>query len=160
MDATQWAGIIAFGAASILSLWIRQQPWNVIGILNMVMAIECGLGMRHRAHNVAIELIGPFYLDRVGLQIALIIALATIVFLTVWLLLKRKYRRAPASIIAATGLAVALFSVEIISLHVIDALLYRKAASLLVIGWIWAGIGSVIAIEAIREIYRKANSNT
>ena len=107
MDATQWVSMIAFGGASIVCLWIRQWPWSFIGGLNMAMAIECGLGMRHRAHNFVIEVMGPFYLNRVGLQIGLIFIVATIVFLTTLLLLNRSYGRAPGTFIAATGFSLA-----------------------------------------------------
>ena len=151
MDATQWVGMIAFGGASIVCLWIRQWPWSFIGGLNMAMAIECGLGMRHHAHNFAIELMGPFYLNRAGLQIGLIFIVATIVFLTTLLLLNRSYGRAPATVIAATGFALALFLVETISLHAFDSFLYQKAGPLLIIGWIWMALALVTAIEALRK---------
>lgn len=152
MNATQWVGIISFGGASILCLCIRQWPWTFIGGLNMIMAIECGLGMRHRVHNFAVDLMGPFYLNRVGVQIGLTFIVASIVFFTSLLLLNRSYGRAHATIIAATGSALALFSVETISLHAFDSFLYQKAGSLLMIGWIWMGIGSVIAIGALRRM--------
>lgn len=151
MDATQWAGMIAFGGASIACLWIRQWPWNFIGSLNLAMAIECGLGMRHRAHNFAIELMGPMYLNRVGLQIALIGIVAIIVFLSTLFFLYRSYGRAPATAIAATGLALALFSIETISLHAFDSFLYQKAGSLIIIGWIWIALASITTIEALRQ---------
>ena len=151
MDATQWAGMIAFGGASIVCLWMRHWPWSLIGGLNLAMAIECGLGIRHRAHNFAIVMLGPFYLNRNGLQIGLIFIVATIVFLTTLLLLNRSDGRAPATVIAATGFALALFLVETISLHAFDSFLYQKAGSLLVIGWIWMALASVTAIEALRK---------
>lgn len=151
MDATQWVGMIAFGGASIVCLWIRQWPWSFIGGLNMAMAIECGLGMRHHAHNFAIELMGKFYLNRAGLQIGLIFIVATIVFLTTLLLVNRSYGRAPATVIVATGFALALFLVETISLHAFDSFLYQKAGPLLIIGWIWMSLALVTAIEALRK---------
>ena len=96
-------------------------------------------------------MLGPFYLNRNGLQIGLIFTVATIVFLTTLLLLNRSDGRAPATVIAATGFALALFLVETISLHAFDSFLYQKAGSLLVIGWIWMALASVTAIEALRK---------
>jgi hypothetical protein len=160
MDATQWAGVIAFGGAALTCFWVRLWPWIIIGTINLAMAIECGLGMRHRAHNLAIEFMGPLYANRVGVQIGLIFSAVFVVLVTASLLLHRKHWRVPAAVTTATALALALFSVETISLHAVDALLYQPVAGLLVIGWVWAALGSVTAIAAYRVMSRKGNLNT
>lgn len=160
MDATQWAGLVAFGGAALTCLWVRQWPWGMIGAINLVLALECAMGIRHRMHNFVIEQIGALYADRFGLQIVLIVVAVVVVLGTAALLLQRKHWLAPPTVTAATGLALALFSVETISLHAVDALLYQPAAGLLVIGWIWIALGLVIAIGAFRVISRKGSLNT
>lgn len=47
-----------------------------------------------------------------------------------------------------------LFILETISLHDVDAALYRPAAGLLVIGWLWLLLGGATIVGALREVRR------
>ena len=152
MNATQLTGIVAFGAAALLCFRAR---WVQIGAINAVFAIECVFGLRHRIHDLAVQLMGPLYAERGGVQIVLIgLALALLAGSGILLLLS-KHRLVPANVTAATLLAVALFSIEVISLHAIDAVLYRYVGDVMVIGWLWLALALVIAIGALRAKSRK-----
>ena len=160
MNATQWAGTVAFGGAALICFWVRRQPWWAIGTVNFGLAFECVIGVRHHIHNVAIGLMGPLYADRVGVQIALIVMTLGILLSAARLLQYHAHLFASRPVTAATGLALALFSIETISLHAVDAILYRPVAGLLVIGWIWITLGLVVATEALRAISRQGSLNS
>lgn len=157
MNATQWAGMIAFGGAAIVCFWVRRSSWWVIGTVNLALAVECVLGLRHYIHNCVILLMGPLYADRVGLQIGLIIVTLGFLLGIIPLLLYRTRGFAPRHVKAAMGIAFALFAIESISLHAVDTFLYRPVAGLLVIGWLWIALGLVVAVAALRAIFRQGS---
>ena len=49
------------------------------------------------------------------------------------------------------GAGLGLFLVEAISLHSVDAVMYAQAGPVLLIGWIWAALGLVIAAAGWRR---------
>ena len=152
MNATQLTGIVAFGAAALLCFRAR---WVQIGAINAVLAIECVFGLRHRIHDLAVHLMGPLYADRGSVQILLMGLILALLAGSGMLLLLSKRRLAPAHVTSATLLAVALFSIEVISLHAVDAVLYRFVGDVMVIGWLWLALALVIAIGALRTKSRK-----
>lgn len=152
MNATQLTGIVAFGAAALLCFRAR---WVQIGAINAVLAIECVFGLRHRIHDLAVHLMGPLYADRGSVQILLMGLILALLAGSGMLLLLSKRRLAPAHVTSATLLAVALFSIEVISLHAVDAVLYRFVGDVMVIGWLWLALALVIAIGALRAKSRK-----
>lgn len=160
MDPTQVAGITAFSGAALTCFCVRRRAWFVVGAINAALALECVLNMRHRKHDLVLEIMGPYYDQRAVLQIGLIILALAIAAGFTTLLLRRKGWGVPPIVIAATGFALALFSVETISLHDVDAFFYQTIAGLLLIGWIWVVLGLTIAIQALRTIFRQGNLKT
>lgn len=157
MDPTQLAGIGAFGGAALACFCVRQRSWLVIGAINAGLALECVLSLRHRKHDIVLDVMGAYYDTRTGVQIGLIIVALLIVLGGTIILLRRKSRAVPPAVLATTGLALALFSVETISLHVVDAFFYQTIAGLLLIGWMWIALGLITAIGALRAISRRGN---
>ncbi|AMU96184.1 hypothetical protein AOA14_16390 [Sphingopyxis terrae subsp. terrae NBRC 15098] len=154
MDATQWAGLVAFGGAAAACLSLRGPSGRILAAVNGCLAAECALGFRHGLHDRVIALLGDYYPERQPLQIALVLIAA----FTGLILLARRWRRArktSASVpLIATGAALLLFAVETISLHALDRLLYRPAGPVLVIGWLWVAIGTMTLIGAARDYHR------
>jgi hypothetical protein len=104
--------------------------------------MEVVVGLRHRLHDyvAALMMAQGEYGQRGRVQEFTIILLATIA-VTCMALLSLVLRRlaAPARIAASITLALsALFAIETVSLHALDAVYYRPAGPLLLIGWLWA----------------------
>lgn len=148
MNPTQVAGILAFAGAALVCFRVR---WWLIGTINATLALECLFGIRHRIHDLAVKAMGPLYADRADFQIGLIGFSLTLFAGSAILLLGRKQRSAPRLVTAATLLAIALFSIEIISLHDIDAMLYRHVGGVMVIGWMWLALGLSTVIGAMTQ---------
>ena len=159
MDPTQLAGIGAFGGAALACFCVRHRSWLVIGAINAGLALECVLNLRHRKHDIVLDIMGPHYAGRTSLQIGLIIAALLIVLVGAIVLLRQKRRVVPPAVLAATGLALALFSVETISLHVVDKFFYQTILGLLLIGWMWIALGLITAIGAFQAISRQGTLN-
>lgn len=151
MDATQWAGLLAFGSAALACLVGRGAGLKGIGAINALLAAECALGWRHGLHDAVIAAIGSWYDRRTPFQTALTLA-AILAIAVITLLLARAARahaRTAVPAMLATGCAILLFAAETISLHAIDRILYLPAGPLLVIGWAWAGLGLATALAAL-----------
>jgi len=158
MDATQWAGIMAFGGAAAACLFRPAPPARVLAAANGLMAAECALGLRHTLHNKMIWLLGEYYRERLPFQVALLLA-ASIAALTLLAMRWSRVKDASDTIpLMATGAALLLFALETISLHAIDRLLYLRAGPILVIGWLWIAAGSLTIISAARNRHRSAPS--
>ncbi len=149
MDATQWAGLVAFGSAAAACLSLRVPSGRILAAVNGCLAAECALGFRHGIHDRVIALLGDYYPERQPFQIALVLIAA----LTGLILLARRWRGARKTSVnvslIATGAALLLFAVETISLHALDRLLYRPAGPVLFIGWLWIATGSLTMVSAI-----------
>ena len=156
MDATQWAGLVAFGGAAAACLSLRGPSGRILAAVNGCLAAECALGFRHGLHDQVIRLLGDYYPERQPFQIALVL-IAAFTGLT---LLARRWRRTRKTSVnvplIATGAALLLFAVETISLHALDRLLYRPAGPVLVIGWLWVATGSLTMVSAITRRQRRA----
>lgn len=154
MDATQWAGVLSFGLASAVCLVTACRPWPLLAIVNGCYAAECVLGWRHGLHNAAIAAMGEYYSGRTSIQMVLIaIALG---LGAIFILARRTDPAGRARTAAATATLVTalLFILETISLHDVDAVLYRPVAGLLIIGWLWLLLGGATIVGALREVRR------
>jgi hypothetical protein len=119
----------------------------VLALINCLFLMEILFGFRHRIHNLAnsILLADGKYGDRGPLQEILILSLAAIACALATLVLFR-FRFATGGVRMAASVSVAvlaLFAIEAISLHALDAVFYRRIGTVLLIGWIWAGACAV-----------------
>lgn len=149
MDATQWAGLGAFGMAAVACSQLRRPTGPVLTAVNASLAAECMLGLRHHLHDRAIALMGVYYPERELLQVTVILVVG-VAALIVFKRVRQIWRSAvPAVPLATTGAALFLFAVEMISLHDVDRILYHPAGPILAIGWAWIGIGISTAFGSI-----------
>jgi hypothetical protein len=157
-NPTQFVGIIAFAAATIACLIAARHPsardgqaWIVLALINCLFLMEVFFGFRHRIHNFgnSILMANGKYGDRGPLQEILILSFATIAFILATLVLF--WSRSASGgwrMAASTSIAVlALFAIETVSLHALDAVFYRPIGPALFVGWIWT-VACAITVTA------------
>lgn len=98
-------------------------------------------------HLMRLAMIYGRYEQRQYVQMAALVLLIALVIYAVRLMARKQRSRAGA-VAACSGLAtLACWFLEIISLHVIDAVLYRRIGGFMVIAFIWLALGVTIAIS-------------
>jgi uncharacterized membrane protein len=147
-NPTQLTGLLSFVAAAtacviaaLRSTWPDARVWQVLGFINGIFLIEIIFGLRHRIHDYLVAMLKAEgeYGQRRGMQEFVIIGLATIALICVMLLLFS--RRLAGNVRIAGGLTIALlalFAIETVSLHSLDAVLYGSIGPVALIGWLWA----------------------
>ena len=148
INPTQLTGLLSFVAAATVcviatrrSTWRNARVWQALGLINGMFLIEVYFGLRHRIHDyfVALLIAEGEYGQRRGLQEFIIIGLAIIALICVMLLLFS--RGLAGTVWIAVGLTIALlalFAIETVSLHSLDAALYSPIGPVALIGWLWA----------------------
>ena len=148
-NPTQVTGLLSFAASTIAcviatrrSECLDRRAWRVLGFINGLLVFEVFIGLRHRIHDYvnAILMAEGEYGQRREMQESIIIWLVIIALVCVTLFLFSR-RLGGAAVRIAVGLTiglVALFAIETVSLHALDAIYYRPIGSVLLIGWLWA----------------------
>lgn len=154
MNSTQLLGIFGFGIAGLLSLGVRRTPWIAIGLISLFFCLECVMSWRHQFHVAMKVAMGSYYAERLPLQIALIAGGAILAIIIATILLRTIRDRPTRVAMTGTLMATALFALETISLHEIDAILYSRIGPVLLIAWIWVGLSGAIGSAAIVSIRR------
>lgn len=156
----QAAGVVAFtGVFFTCALAIRVSFWRWIAVIYLLFASEIVLGMRHILRSPIVDLMqaGGIYQERGTIQLAL---LASLLFVTAFGVGRywrgRKREKAPLNIryclaLVATSLLFLLFLIELVSLHSMDALLYRSFGYLMAIAWLWIGLSTMVVIAALPD---------
>lgn len=155
MNSTQLLGIVGFGLAGLLCLGVRRTPWIVMGLISLFYSLECVMSWRHQLHIAANAAMGSYYAERWPLQIALIAGGSIVAAILAAILLGTNRDRAARVAMTGTLMATALFALETISLHEIDAILYSRIGPVLLIAWIWLALCIAIGSAAAISIWRK-----
>lgn len=151
-NATQSVGLAATAFAMVACVAVAKAPWRLLAVVHGALFLEVLLGLRHQIHALAGRglMAEALYGERRPMQIALLAAMLAAGVLILWLAGRQK--RLPAKVgILSSGLLAALFIVEAISLHAIDALLYRRIGPLMIIGFIWAGLCTITILAALAD---------
>jgi hypothetical protein len=149
INPTQLTGLLSFAAAAASCLiaarrstWRNARVWRVLVFINGILFIEVLAGLRHRIHDYvnALLMAEGEYGQRREMQEPIIILLATTALICVTVfLLSRRPDGAAVRIAASLAIALlALFAIETVSLHALDAVYYRPIGPVLLIGWMWA----------------------
>lgn len=145
MNPTQVAGLLAFGCASVACFMVAPtRRWQALGALNALFAVEILLSLRHRLHDRADVVLRSFhaYDGRGSWQWMLLAAAVIAVLLVGYLTMRgRRWTGGLKGACVLSLLAAGLFVMESVSLHSVDALLYRQFDGLMLIGWLWLAIG-------------------
>ena len=155
-NPTQLAGLFVFGCAAVACAFAAQvcgeRRWWRLAAVSAACVLEVALGLRHRAHDLvdAVLQAGGWYAARSHTQVLLLAIVALLAAGTLaWLLSLRgtavEIRVAAAASIAALW----LFTIEAISLHAVDALMYAYIGPVLAIGWAWAALALTITAAAL-----------
>jgi hypothetical protein len=147
-NPTQLTGLLSFAAATMAcliaarrSLGRNARIWQLLAFINGLFLIEIFIGLRHRVHNYvdALLMAEGQYGHRREMQEPTIIGLATLALLCATLLLfSRRLTGAVRTAASLTIALLALFAIETVSLHALDAIYYRPIGTVLLIGWLWA----------------------
>jgi hypothetical protein len=156
--STQMIGLVSFLSAALSAAWwggVRnrsdsQRAWWICAGLLSLMVLEICLGVRHELHHQIsgwLQAQGS-YDQRRGVQVYLIAVLISLLLLALVYFTSRVKGAPPEKAAWAVVMAlVALFLIETISLHGVDALLYHPVGPMLMIGYLWAfGAVSVAAL--------------
>jgi hypothetical protein len=160
INPTQLAGLLSFAAATIAcaiaarrSGWRDARAWQLLVFINGLFLVETLVGLRHRIHDylAALLMAEGEYDQRGGMQEFIIIWLAAIALISVMLFLFSRLLagRAVRLAVSLTIALLALFAIETVSLHALDAVYYRPLGPVLLIGWLWAIAAAGICWSAL-----------
>lgn len=157
-NSTQLLGILSFSLTTIACSFAARcssdaKIWKVLAFLNALFLIEILVGFRFRISDWARAVLSENggYVELHGKDQALII-LAVVATSVIMLLFLQKLRIAgPAARVGAalTIVLLALFAIETISLHEIDAIFYRPIGPFLLVGWLWAAASAGICLATL-----------
>ena len=128
----------------------ERRVWTVLALINCLFLGEILIGFRHRIHNLADSILMAVgkYDDRGPLQEILIFSIVAVsCALAALALFRLRFYAVGTRLATGISLAVlALFVIEGISLHALDAVFYRAVGTVLLIGWIWVGACAITII--------------
>jgi len=156
---TSIAGLLSFSTATAsgcIAWWRLRNLPTIAGSIAWVAALESlllldmavnGRWILHE-NMMQFALHQGFYAQRRGIQIAgLTILIAVFAFWTVILFRRLRGRRSATIAAWSALLSFGMWCVELVSLHAIDAVLYRKIGGFMVIAFVWMVLGATTAIS-------------
>ena len=161
INPTQLTGLLSFAAATVTCLIAARRSlyeprlWYLLAFINSLFAFEIIFGLRHRIHDFtnSILIAHGQYAQREPAQEMIVIFFAIFGLMLVTLfLVGRQVAGRPARVaVSATIAVLALFAIETVSLHSLDAVFYRPIGPVLTIGWLWAiaAIGIILGSVSI-----------
>jgi hypothetical protein len=170
INPTQLVGILSFVGATIVCLIASRRStaldarvWSVLAFMNGLFAIEIFTGLRHYIHDLAVRHLmarGEYAQRGMGQEI-MVISLIIIALLVIAVFLFGRHAVGGKARLAASIwlVVLALFAIETVSLHEVDAVFYRSLGPILLIGWIWAVAAMGICLAAYSPASRDAHSS-
>jgi hypothetical protein len=158
-NPTQIVGVLSFTAATITCMIAAHRSardariWKILALINCLIVVEICIGLRHRVNGFSESLLkvdGLYPKMHGEIQEIIIIVIGTVgLIIAALFLFWRSVARGAARIAASITVAVlALFAIETISLHALDAIFYRHIGPVLMIGWLWASAATAISLAA------------
>jgi len=159
-NPTQILGVLVFAvaaAACALAAKRTRGPaataWKLLAVLQLLFVAEIVLGLRHQIHGGVDAFLQDrgWYAQRQPVQLGLLAVAAVAGAAALFALLKwcRSHRAAAPAALASFAVLL-LFALEMISLHAIDALLYRLIGPVMVIALLWAACAGVVAACSLK----------
>jgi hypothetical protein len=166
-NPTQLMGLLSFATAAIACVIAarRSEPgdariWNALGLLNAVFFAEIYAGTRYHLLGLIVGLLkadGRYDQIHGSVQGAVVILVAGIgALFAARILFSRQVGRGATRLAAGiTVVVAALFAIETMSLHSLDAIFYRPIGPVLALGWMWAATAIGIILAAIQRSVRR-----
>jgi succinate dehydrogenase/fumarate reductase cytochrome b subunit len=161
IDATQMVGMAGFGLAAFScarqsqtkAAWSNSAHWRILAVVSAVLVIEIVAGLRYRVHDFADMLLlsQSLYEARRPWQLAMIVVALTALITAAWMARTRVQSAATASAAMGVCFAVSIFVIEAISLHAVDAVLYRALGPVKVIALFWLAASAWISLAAFKS---------
>jgi len=159
-NPTQLLGILSFSFSTLACLFAALRSpdariWKVLAFVNALFLVEIIAGFRFRVLNWVRTLLqdrGEYQQLHGKYQAVAILALAgAIAMFLVLRLLPRIARPATRACASLTIVLLALFGIETISLHEVDAIFYLRIGPVLLVGWLWAVASAGIGLAALNS---------
>jgi predicted membrane-bound spermidine synthase len=159
-NPTQLLGVLSFAAATIACLSALRRSgsrdrriWKVLALTNGMLLIETALGLRFRILELArasLKAEGLYNQMHGEVQGIVVVSIAAIALIFATLFLLRSQVAGGAVRVAAcmTIANMAVFAVEMVSLHELYAVFYRPVGPVALIGWLWAITAAGISLAA------------
>jgi hypothetical protein len=159
-NPTQITGVLAFTAAACACVLAARRArgrtaavWKLLAALQIVFVAEIVLGLRHEIHGGVDAFLQDrgWYSQRQPVQLGLLVAAVLLggAGMVAVLRLSRSHRAAAPGMLASC-VVVALFALEMISLHAIDAVLYRLIGPVMLIAVLWVACAAAVAVCSAR----------
>lgn len=139
-DYTQVVCIIVFLVAGGAALWRGGSAWATIGLAHAMFAIEMMVDWRYKIHDAVIAIMSNHgdYAGRTPWQIALLILVIPIAAILVSRsLVSLRGTRQLRLASAATLATIAIFVIQLISLHATDQILYARIGPIMLTAWLF-----------------------
>ncbi len=156
-DATQITGVLGFSLAAVLCARVARsepRPWWILSVLNGLMALETLTGFRYQIHHLADALLlkAHLYEARRPWQVALIVLALLWVLLASWAACRHSNSAAGKSAMVGGCCGFGIFTIEAISLHQVDALLYAHWGPIKVIAVFWTAASAWVSWSALQAL--------
>jgi hypothetical protein len=166
LSATRILGLAAYAIALAacvvkarrerpMSIWRR--IYVALSLAQLMLLLDIAFDWRWKLHDLFMraamgqDIYGE---RRMPQRLALVLIAAVAVAVAAWVLWKLRLRRGAGLAAAATVLSFALHSVEMISYHGMDAILYRMAGGVMVVSFLWAALALLtcigVALDRVR----------
>ena len=166
VDASLLLGAFACFAAAVISATIarrrtagQRSAWSWVAVAQCLFGMEMLLGLRYRWHDAAEASLraNDWYASREPLQAALIAIVALFLAVVAAFAWRLSRSDGPAAWAAcASAVTAALLLVEAVSLHAVDAVMYRPAGPVVLLAWAWALASAAVVLAAIVALRRAA----
>lgn len=158
INHTQLVGLTGFGTAALFCLrtaWRQKHArniWIVLSIGYLIMFAEVLAQIRYLILGVIVDTLkslGVYEGRQTGQTVLIVVAVCVVAFLSLLILSRMRNLVFSARLALVAGIFVlALYLVETISLHAIDAILFKQIGPVLLIGWLWLACGWTSAVAA------------
>ncbi len=132
--------------------------WKALAAANAVFALEVLLGLRYLLHDGVNDILRALglYASRASLQVVLLLLLVGLAMACGMAISRSRGIANRAVTVALIGAAVeaAVFLVETVSLHGVDAVMYASAGPVKVIGILWLIASSLVIFGAWLRVRR------
>ena len=153
-NVTQLMGVLSFSTTALVCFRTWRNVCGVWGWLSgvyLLLVVDVVLGWRHILSEVLRNVLrgSTFYETRTGLPaIAISICLLCLLLFICWHMVRRIANRSTLLAVLSSVFILFLFTLEVVSLHAVDAVLYHAYGPAYAVGWAWLAGSAFTAVAA------------